>query len=138
VSSATAIDGTATGGGPTRATRVVAVIRVYVVTDDLFTGLDVSQGKEDEMTADDLQKAVGFARVIDVLRRIATHTAVNTPVSVQTTDIDTVLTSDSPDDFIAGYALANIFGNLASFAEANRGEASLTIDSRFANSDSGR
>jgi hypothetical protein len=59
-SAARAIDGPATGGCPAGAASVVTVIRVSVITDYFFSRLDISQGKEYEVAADQLQKAIGL------------------------------------------------------------------------------
>jgi hypothetical protein len=74
--------------------------------------------------------------MIDILRCVAANAAIDAPVRVKPTDIDTVLPSDPPDDFAAGYALANVFANLAALLKVDRRETSLAINRRFANSNS--
>jgi hypothetical protein len=74
--------------------------------------------------------------MIDILRGVAAHTAVDAPIPVKTTDIDAVLPSDPPDDFVARYALADVLANLVPFAESDRRDASLAVNGRLADSDS--
>jgi len=89
------------------------------------------------MTTDHLQEAVGLTGVIDVLSRVAADAAVDAPISVETADVNPLLTSDPPDNLIAGYSLTDIFGNFVPFAERFRRETTLSVDGRLASSDSG-
>ena len=133
-----AINRASTRGSLTRAAFLVAVIRVAVITDYLLAGLYIPQRKEQQVTTAQLQETIGFAGMIDILRRIAANAPIDAPISIKTTDINTLLPSHPPGDLTPGYPLANILCDLLSLAKVNRGKASLAVYGRLANLNSCR
>jgi len=57
-----------------------------VVDRDFFTGLDIAQSDEKNVTVKNLHVGIGLAGMIDVVRTIATAAAVKTPTIINGTD----------------------------------------------------
>lgn len=58
----------------------------FVVDRDLFAGLNVTQGEEEDVIANDLHEGVWNARVVDVMRAITAAASVKTPPTVDFTN----------------------------------------------------
>ena len=58
----------------------------FVVDRDLFAGLNVTQGEEEDVIANDLHEGVWNARVVDVMRAITAAASVKTPPTVDCTN----------------------------------------------------
>src|SRR5436305_6770226 len=65
---------------------VVRVVRADVVAGDLFAGVYVAQGHEEEVTTRDPHVAVRAAGVVDVVRAVAAARAVEVPLVVDGAD----------------------------------------------------
>jgi hypothetical protein len=57
-----------------------------VIDRDLFAGLDVAQGDEEDMTVENLHEGVGLAGMIDVVGAVTITAAIETPAFVDGTD----------------------------------------------------
>ena len=60
--------------------------RGFVVDGDLFAGFDVAQGDEEYVVVKNFHVRVGFAGMVDVVRAIATATAIQAPALIDRTD----------------------------------------------------
>ena len=59
---------------------------LFVVDRDLFAGLDVAQGAEENVVVKDLHERVWTARVIDVVRSVPAAAPVKTPTIIHLAD----------------------------------------------------
>jgi len=57
-----------------------------VVDRDFFTGLDIAQSDEKNVTVKNLHVGIGLAGMIDVVRTVATPAAIQTPTIINCTD----------------------------------------------------
>src|SRR5438045_2706765 len=93
------------------------MIRVDVVHRDLFTGRDVAQGEEEDVPVDNLDEAIGAARMVDELRAVAAATAVDAPVRIYRADVQPLLPAHAPRRLDARDALTHQFRDLLPFAK---------------------
>lgn len=98
----------------------------FVVDRDLFAGLDVAQGEEENVIANDLHEGVWNARVVDVMRAIPTAAAVKTPPTVDFADAQH-LSMRSPARFRVRDLLAGVLRNLMAFFKSDAGEAAFAV-----------
>ena len=84
-----------------------------VVDRNFFTGLDIAQSDEKNVTVKNLHVGIGLAGMIDVMRTVATPAAIQTPTIINGTDAEFPPRSSS---FGLGlcYALACVLCNFSS------------------------
>ena len=80
------VDRAATVSGAADATLVVRMQCCFGVDRDLFAGLYVSQGEEENVVVKDLHEGVWNARVVDVMRAVPAAAPVKTPTAVDFAD----------------------------------------------------
>ncbi len=97
-----------------------------VVDRNLFAGLNVSQGEEEDVIANDLHEGVWNARVVDVMRAIPAAAAVKTPLTVDFTNAEH-LSMRSSTRFGVRDLLAGVFRNLVAFFKSDGGEAAFAV-----------
>jgi hypothetical protein len=113
-----------------RATITALRIRMqglFIVDRDLFTGMNVPQGKKDYVTVDCANKGVGFAGVIYVMRSVTATAAVDAPNAVDITDAQ-LGSMGAALCFPIGNSLAGIFSDLSPVLEMNSGKAAAAVD----------
>lgn len=88
------------------------------------------------MAVVNLHEAVGFARVIDVVRAVAPATPVQTPPVIYGADAKHAAIRPAIR-FCIGDSLARIVGDFFAAREANRGKASFAVDARFSDGEAG-
>ncbi|MDT5060004.1 MAG: hypothetical protein QOH63_463 [Acidobacteriota bacterium] len=96
----------------------------------------VAQGVKLYVAVVNLHEAVGFARVIDVVRAVAPATPVQTPPVIYGADAKHA-TIRPAIRFRIGDSLARIVGDFFAAREANRGKASFAVDTRFSDGQAG-
>lgn len=69
--------------------------------------------------------------MIDELRAVAAHRAVNRPIRINRANLDALQIGEAAFDLAARDAFADVFGNLAAFFEWLCSEAALTVYLRF-------
>ena len=76
---------------------------------------------------------VWLARVIDVMRAVATTAAVQTPAAIDIADAQNAPIAGSFSRFEIRYSLADVFSDLLAVTEMNSCETAFAVDWRFAN-----
>lgn len=97
-----------------------------IVDRNLFAGLNVSQGEEEDVVVDDLHEGVRNARVVDVMRAIPAAASVKTPPIIDFTNAQH-LSMRSSTRFGVGDLLAGVLRNLVTFFKGDGGEATFTV-----------
>ena len=101
--------------------------RLFVIDRDLFARVDIAQSKEHYVPKDSPHISIRFARVIDVVRAVATAAAVDAPNAVHVAN--TQLGAVRPAlGFAIRNALAGVFGDLAPVREIDSGKAAFAVD----------
>lgn len=98
----------------------------FIVDRDLFAGLYVSQGEEEDVIVDDLHERVRHARVVDVMRAIPAAASVKTPTTVHFTNAEH-LSMRSSTRFGVRDLLSCVLRNLVTFFKSDGGEAAFTV-----------
>src|SRR5712691_1122056 len=101
--------------------------RVLVIDGDLFTGSNVPQRKEQDVTVDGFHVSVRFARVVDVMRAVPAAAAVQTPTAVNVTDAQ-LCSMRTALSLEIGNAFAGVLSDLAAASKTNRRETASTVD----------
>ena len=104
--------------------------RGFVVNCDLFTRADVAQRVKLYVPVQNFHETVRLARMIDVVRAVASTTPIQTPTGIYRADseqgaIGPALGLCGRDSF------ARVIRNLMPARETKRGKASLAVDGRF-------
>lgn len=121
-----AVDRAAASFGAADTAFVVGVQGGFVVDRDLFAGLDVLQGEEQNVIVDDLHERVGDAGVIDVVRTVSTAATVETPTMVDFADAQH-LSMCTTTCFGVGDLLACVLRDLVTLLERDGGKAAFTV-----------
>src|SRR5947209_15940331 len=116
----------------------VGVVRGDVVAGDLFAGVYVAQGHEEDVAARDPHVAVGAAGVVHVVCAVAAARAVEMPVVVDGADAVLASGLHAARDLAARDEFARVLGYLLSLREEGGGETALAVNGRLPDRESGR
>ena len=101
--------------------------RLFVIDRDLFTRMNVAQGKEHYMPKDRAYVGVRFARVIDVMRAVTPAAAVDAPDAVHVADAQ-LRSMRASLCFAIRNALARVLGYFAPVWKIDSGKAASAVD----------
>ena len=85
------------------------------------------------MTVNCLHVDVWLARVIDVMRAVATTAAVQTPAAIDIADAQNAPIAGSSSRFEIWYSLAGVLSDLFPATEVHSCETAFAVNWRFAN-----
>ena len=91
------------------------------------------QSKEQDVTVNRLQVDVRLARVIDVMRAVATTAAVQTPAAIDIADAQDAAIARAFSRFEIGNSLAGVLSDLFATMEVNSRETAFAVDARLSN-----
>lgn len=98
----------------------------FIIDGDLFAGLYVAQGDEENVIVENLHEGVGSTRVIDVMSAVSAATAIETPAPVDLTNSKHPPVC-STARLRVGDLLAGVLGDLVSSFERKSSEAALAV-----------
>ena len=104
---------------------------MFVIDSDLFAGLNVSQGIEQDVPVQVLHVGIRLAAVINVVGAVAAATAVQAPTAIHIADAEDSTVAATLRGFEIRDALARVFSDLFSALESLRREAAFAVDFRF-------
>lgn len=101
-----------------------------VVDRDFFSGFDIAQGDEKNVSVENLHVGIRLTGMVDVVRTIATATAIQTPAIINCTDAQ--FSPASPAiGFGLCYSLAGVLRYFSSAFEVSNCKASFAFNGRF-------
>ena len=100
---------------------------IFVVDRNLFARADIAQREKEHVAVNRPHVGIRGARVIDVVRAVASAAAVDTPAAVDITDAQLGSMRAALRFAIWNY-FAGIFGNFAAPAESASREATLPVN----------
>lgn len=98
----------------------------FIVDRDLFTGLNVSQGEEENVIPNDLHEGVRHAGVVNVMRTIPAAASVKTPPTIDFADAQH-LSMRSSTRFGVRDLLSCVLRNLVAFFKSDGGETAFAV-----------
>lgn len=101
--------------------------RLFVVDGNFFTRMDIAQSKEQHVSMDCAHIGIRFARVIDVMRAVATAAAVDAPDAVHVADAQ-FGSMGAALRFPIRNAFAGVFGDLAPVRKVDNCETASAVD----------
>ena len=100
--------------------------RRFVIDRDLFAGLDVAQGYEENVIVEDLHEGVRRTGMVDVVSAVSAAASIKAPAIVDFTNTEHWPVSPAPG-FGVRDLLTGIFSDFVSFFERDRGEAAPAV-----------
>ena len=100
---------------------------IFIVDRNLFARADIAQREKERVAVKRPHVGVRSARVIDVVRAVASAAAVDTPAAVDITDAQ-LGSMRAALSFEIRNALADVLGNLATAVKTNRREATFAVN----------
>src|SRR5581483_8506120 len=116
----------------------ILVIRLAVIRSDLFARFDVAQGHKQNVAVNRARVAVRPARMIDVLRPVAAHRAVNRPLAINAADADDPFDANPAIRFGVSDLFAGVFSDLTALFEGHGGETAFARNRRLPDGEAGR
>ena len=107
--------------------------RVQVINCDLFSGQDLTQGKDDHKTIDHPDVRVRLAGMVDILRFVPADTSINVIIRIQLRDVLASGPGRSPHGFGMGDSFPRVLCYGAVLWKMDRRETTETTNRRFHN-----